>query len=218
MIHAIKPVTTESGRKLLLSYIQSSQQEILVRGGELYSGVWGHPDIEKALREKADYLRLEFICGPYLDILDKEIIKLATESKMKLYRLDNHGGQHFRVFDGGKFFYFEDDHPVFGPGRKGLFMEGFEELGKEFKEDHTRLIESSKLVLTTLSNYLENFAFIAPINGEGARTIKEEEVVQLIQHVEGRIPDHDSVEKIVKRSRQAVQQIHSEEHVLVPYC
>ncbi len=216
MTRFIKPRTTESGRQLLLSYIQSSQQEILVRGGELYSGVWGHPDIEKALREKSGHVTLTFICGPYLDILDKEVIKLATESKLKLYRTDSRRGQHYRVFDDGKFFYFEDEHPVFGPDRKGLFVEEFDELGKDFKEDHHRLIESPNLVLTTQSNYLENFTYIAPNNGKGARTPTYDEIVHLVKYVEERIPDRDLVEKVIKRAEQGIQTIRPRKRVLTP--
>ena len=204
-IRAVRPVSLESNRELLRKYIMSSEKEILVRAGELYSGIWGHPDIEEAIKQRVDSVNFSFICGPYIDILDNVVIRLGTLSSLKLYRQEDRGGQHYRVFDDGSVFYFEDEHSPLSPGRNGLFVEGHPELGREFKSDHLNQILNSKLRLTTRENYLQNFIYVAPKPEGGLRVPSNDEFVNLVQTVDQKGPPDVLINRLIQDSKKAIE-------------
>ncbi len=211
-IQGIEPTSLGSSRQMLTEYILNAQKEILVLAGEMNSLLWAHPPVVKAVAKRvAEGLHFSSMCGPCIDILSKDIVRMAVENKTSLYRRPERGGMHYRVLDDGEFLFFEDPHG-FSLDRKkwGLWVEGDSGLGKALKDEYVALTQDPQSVLTNKENYL-GFGLVAPRDNGAYNIPSGGQIIEFVKHVEERVPTKQEIRGLVARSERTLAKSRAEQ-------
>jgi len=126
--------TFPEAKREFLNFIEKTKRRLLIMSGELFSEVYGDPDVLNAFRSAIDRgVEISVACGPEIDVNSIEIIKLAQVRLITLYHLRNREPYHFRVSD-ARHVFLETFHTPFKKDRRGsVFVYDTLTLGPEYE-------------------------------------------------------------------------------------
>jgi hypothetical protein len=155
--------TFDEAKHEFLNFIGMTKSKLLIMAGELYSKVYGEPDVLDALRSAIDRnVSIEIASGPEIDVNSVEVMKLARDRLIELYRLPNREHYHFRVSDTRNVF-LETAHPPFKEDRRGsVFIYDTVTLGVEYEELFYRRIREQNAPLINGERVLFSHALVRP--------------------------------------------------------
>jgi len=106
-------------------YLGRAKEEIKIVAGELYANYYSNPDVLKNFEQAIkNNVTIKIIFGPAVYIECKEILKLACEGKIELFKLPDRIAKHFRVIDKQNVYISEPHSIDIDPNeRKDTFIE-----------------------------------------------------------------------------------------------
>jgi hypothetical protein len=174
----------EDSKKEFVNLIHRTRSELLIIGGELNSVVYANHDIIEALYDAIDRgVEIVIGCGPDLDINDIDLMKMAKNRKISLYKLSKRELNHFRVAD-HKHVFLETSHTRLQmEDRRCVYVYNSRTLGPQYRSIFYQKIKEAEPVHA--ENITDAFNFIyydpqtkKPVDAGEEQKIKLKELLQ----------------------------------------
>jgi hypothetical protein len=151
----------EAFKKALLEQINSTKYELLIYAGELSSHVYNDKDVISSIRNAYERnVFIKIICGPSIDVGNVELLKMAKEGYISLYKKPERAEYHYRVSDGTRVFLEGPHKPLQRENRVGRYYSRTLALGDLRRKHFYSQIESGKVQKVEPSRIGEQFKFI----------------------------------------------------------